>query len=94
MFIFNSFNKWLIKWLESTNHKDIGSIYFLIGFWSGIIGSAYSIIIRIDLSSIWYCGCNSRASVWPEFYINLVTIHAFLIIFFIVIPIIIGGFGN
>jgi len=94
LFIVDSFNKWLIKWLESTNHKDIGSVYFLRGFWSGIIGSAYSIIIRIDLSSIWYCGCNSRASVWPEFYINLVTIHAFLIIFFIVIPIIIGGFGN
>jgi len=46
----------------------------------------------MDLSSI-AAGYN-RASLWPEYYINLVTLHALLIIFFIVIPAIIGGMGN
>ena len=84
--------EWIDKWLNSTNHKDIGTIYFMIGFWAGILGTGYSIIMRIDLSNVWDWYC--RATMWPEFYISLVTIHAFLIIFFMVIPIIIGGFGN
>jgi len=82
---------WLNKWLNSTNHKDIGSIYFMIGFWSGIIGTGYRIIIRTDLSGV---SSSSKGTLCGELYISLVTIHAFLMIFFIVIPIIIGGFGN
>jgi len=76
------------KWLYSTNHKDIGILYFILAIWAGIIGSSISIIIRLELGS-----CDSLINN-DQIYNSLVTRHAFIIIFFIVIPFIIGGFGN
>lgn len=76
------------RWIISTNHKDIGTIYFIFGVWSGLIGTSIRIIIRIKLSH------PSLFSQNDQTYNVLVTAHAFIIIFFIVIPIIIGGFGN
>lgn len=76
------------KWLYSTNHKDIGMLYFIFAIWAGIIGSSIRIIIRLELGS-----CNALINN-DQIYNSLVTSHAFIIIFFIVIPFIIGGFGN
>lgn len=76
------------KWLFSTNHKDIGILYFIFAIWSGIIGSSIRIIIRLELGS---CG---RIIINDQIFNRIVTRHAFIIIFFIVIPFIIGGFGN
>lgn len=76
------------KWLYSTNHKDIGILYFIFAIWSGIVGSSIRIIIRLELGSP-----NSLINN-DQTYNTLVTSHAFIIIFFIVIPFIIGGFGN
>jgi len=59
----------------------------------GILGAALSLLIRWTLvvsRRTWW----SRASNFSSFYNRVVTLHAFLIIFFIVIPILIGGFGN
>jgi len=39
-----------MRWLYSSNHKDIGTIYFILGVWSGIIGTIMKIIIRIELA--------------------------------------------
>jgi len=58
-----------------------------------MLGTAYRMIIRIDLSSVRMPSA-SRGSLCGELYISIVTMHAFLIIFFIVMPIMIGGFGN
>jgi len=75
-------------WLESTNHKDIGSLYFILGFWSGIVGTSLSMIIRVRLFK------PMDFFIDGQFYNSVITLHALIIIFFMVIPRIIGGFGN
>lgn len=82
-----------ISWLTRCNHKEIGFLYFMLALSIGILGSALSVIIRWTLavsSSTWW----RTSSNFSSFYNRVITLHAFLMIFFIVMPILIGGFGN
>lgn len=88
MFLF--IRKFLDKWFFSTNHKIISILYFMFGWQSAMMGSTLSYAIRRELAftDTQFLAGNS------QLYNVTVTSHALIMIFFTVMPILIGGFGN
>jgi cytochrome c oxidase subunit 1 len=73
----------------SSNAKDIGVLYLIFALFSGLLGTAYSVLIRLELAGpgVQYIADN-------QLYNSIITSHAILMIFFMVMPALIGGFGN
>jgi cytochrome c oxidase subunit 1 len=77
------------RWLMSTNHKDIGTLYLIFAVCAGILGGVLSIIMRANLQAP---GGHlfSTGQEWN----TVITAHGLIMIFFTVMPAMIGGFGN
>jgi cytochrome c oxidase subunit 1 len=87
------------RWVYSTNHKDIGTMYLVFAVIAGLIGGAMSGLIRWELAEPgvgvltqlpWIADVDAA----KHYYNTLITYHGLIMIFFMVMPAMIGGFGN
>ena len=85
----STISMWMERWFLSSNAKDIGTLYLIFALFSGLIGTAFSVLIRLELSGpgVQYIADN-------QLYNSIITAHAIIMIFFMVMPALIGGFGN
>ena len=77
------------RWMLSTNHKDIGTLYLIFALFAGIIGGALSILMRMELQEP-----GLQYFTDPQTYNVVVTGHGLIMVFFVVMPAVIGGFGT
>ena len=79
--------KGLSRWLFTTNHKDIGTLYLWFSFIMFIIGGAMALVIRAELFQ------PGLQLVNPHFFNQMTTVHALVMIFGAIMPGFVG-FAN
>jgi cytochrome c oxidase subunit I len=77
------------RWFCSTNHKDIGTLYLIFAVIAGLIGGAFSVWMRMELKDpgLQYFANGQQWNV-------VITAHGLIMVFFTVMPALIGGYGN
>jgi cytochrome c oxidase subunit 1 len=89
--------KWYnpLRWMMSTNHKDIGTMYLVFALIAGIIGFTFSGLMRYELAHPGLQLFDGKHGFGTEQNYNVITtMHGLIMIFFMVMPALIGGFGN
>ena len=76
--------KGLMRWLLTTNHKDIGTLYLWFSFAMFLIGGAMAMVIRAELFQ------PGMQIVQPEFYNQMLTLHGLIMVFGAVMPAFVG----
>src|SRR5438128_5858407 len=77
------------RWAYSTNHKDIGTMYLVFAMIAGVVGGLASVLMRLELQDpgLQFVSDGNQWNV-------MVTAHGLIMVFFVVMPALIGGFGN
>lgn len=78
----------MFTWLFTLDHKRIGMIYMVLGIWGGFLGLSLRMLIRLNYLDPYYNIVSS------EVYNYVITKHGVAMIFFFLMPVLIGGFGN
>src|SRR5574338_506907 len=82
------FNGW--KWLYTTNHKQVGILYLVFGMFTGLLAVVMSMVIRMELA---FPGNQVLLGNY-QLYNVIITAHGLIMLFFVILPILSGGFGN
>jgi len=77
------------RWLFSTNHKDIGTLYIILAIFGAIVGGLFSVLLRMELA---HPGIQIFHD--HQMYNVVLTAHALVMVFFMIMPGLMGGFGN
>ncbi len=83
------------RFVYSTNHKDIGTMYLVFAIIAGLIGGAMSVYMRMELMEpgVQYM-TDADGAPNGHFWNTIITAHGLIMVFFVVMPALIGGFGN
>jgi len=75
----SSISLWRERWFLSSNAKDIGTLYLIFALFAGLVGTAFSVLIRLELSApgVQFIADN-------QLYNSIITAHAIVMIFFMV----------
>ena len=94
------------RYVYSTNHKDIGTLYLIFAIFAGCVGTAMSVMIRLQLMNphwhfmghmaewVGQANDDNMLDAGKNLYNVHITMHGLIMIFFMVMPALIGGFGN